>query len=197
MRSGSESDSAGPTGGTGSQPRNARAGSGATGASASEPAPETANAAASIVGARRWIVLASLSISGAFLVFCALAPALGFPGLDGADALRLLEITLPVFLGYLGSAVQFLFGGEARIVRVLDPVLLVLLVRGPVVIFGLTVAVSLTAYGISHRAAAPVGSGLDIEVLAGLVAASMGLLAATTNVIVGYLFGMRGGKRRH
>jgi hypothetical protein len=152
--------------------------------------------AASIVHARRWLVVASLCISGAFLVFCALAPALGFPGLDGGDALRLLEITLPVFLGYLGSAVQFVFGGEARLVRVVDPVMLMLLVRGPVVIFGLTVAISLAAYGVSHRNAAPVGTGLSIEVLAGLVAASMGLLAATTNVIVGYLFGVHGDKRR-
>jgi hypothetical protein len=42
--------------------------------------------AASIVHARRWLVVASLYISGAFLVFCGLAPALGFPAVAPAAA---------------------------------------------------------------------------------------------------------------
>jgi hypothetical protein len=58
--------------------------------------------------ARRWIVLASLTITGAVFVFFLLAPVSGYP-LEIAQAQGIFQIVLPVFLGYLGSATHFVF----------------------------------------------------------------------------------------
>jgi hypothetical protein len=77
--------------------------------------------------ARKWLVLASLSMTAVLFVFFIIAPAFGFP-LTFGQARGLLEIILPVFLGYLGSASHFVFsqrsarlGGGAELWVVFQP----------------------------------------------------------------------------
>src|SRR5262249_9229487 len=53
--------------------------------------------------ARTWLVNVSLVVTGAFVIFMTLGPAIGYP-LEFQQALRLTEVVIPVFLGYLGSA---------------------------------------------------------------------------------------------
>jgi len=62
-----------------------------------------------ILFARRWLILASLIVSGLVFLFVILAPVLGYP-LTWDQALRIVELIVPVFFGYLGTGTHFLFG---------------------------------------------------------------------------------------
>jgi hypothetical protein len=137
---------------------------------------------------RAWIIKASLVLAGTHLAFFVLAPATGYP-LTFSEAMRLVQIVIPVFFAYVGSATHFLFkpaqnGGR----RVAAPALLALLVKWPLVLFGLVSVVALVAFGVSNRPGGPRGGGMELNTLAAIISATLGLLAITTNVIVQYLF---------
>lgn len=140
--------------------------------------------------ARTWIVMATLAITGANFLFFFTAPTLGFP-LTFEQAVRLLEIVLPVFFGYLGSATHFLFrtGRPTELAQASSSSkLLGLLVRGPVIIFGLATFSAIFAFGFSNRRGAAPGEGMSVDALAAALSATLGLLAVSTNIIVSYLF---------
>lgn len=150
--------------------------------------------------ARRWLIKASLTITGLYFVFFFTAPAMGYP-LTFEQSIRILEIVLPVFLGYLGNGTYFLFKThEPNIKRTLkgSPELFRLLVIGPILVFAAASIAAIIAFGLSNRASAPPGSGMNVDLLAGAMSASLGLLAVTTNIIVSYLFsaGESSGKER-
>lgn len=142
--------------------------------------------------ARKWLIHASLgTTAGAFLFFL-VAPVAGFP-LTFEQSLRLLEILLPVFLGYLGSATHFVLRGTRPQENSPKPSrgqseLLGLLVRGPVVVFVIVIAAAITAFGIANGSSAPPGSGMSVETLAITTAAALGLLTVTTSALVAALF---------
>jgi hypothetical protein len=140
--------------------------------------------------ARRFLVIASLFFTGAVFVFFLVAPAVGYP-LTWDQSSRIFEIILPVFLGYLGSATHFLFRGGQNpkpIELKDDSGMLGLLIRGPLWVFGIAAIAIVFAFGFTNRAAAPSGSGMSVDALAGSFTAVIGLLAVTTNVAVSYLF---------
>jgi hypothetical protein len=142
-----------------------------------------------IDSARRWLILASLTITAVQFVFFLIAPVTGYP-LEFTHSIRLIEIILPVFLGYLGSAARFVFpqGPQAHEpVRAQGP-LVGLLVRGPVIVFSLVGVVAIIAFGYSNRIDAPMDSGMNVDQLAGIISLALGLLAVTTGVAVSYLF---------
>src|ERR1051325_8369038 len=63
--------------------------------------------------ARIFIVVASLTLTGFLLVFLMAAPYLRFPFNENQNEnLRLIDIVLPVFFGYLGAASHFLFNSN-------------------------------------------------------------------------------------
>lgn len=144
-----------------------------------------------VVEARTWVIKASLVITGAEFLFFLVAPALGYP-LEYPEAVRLLEILVPVFFGYLGSATHFLFGKSTP-----TPLIsaagaaeqLGLLVRGPVLVWGTASAGAIFAFGYTNRLNAGSAPGMNIDQLAGSLAIAMGLLTVTTNIVVSYLFG--------
>jgi hypothetical protein len=137
---------------------------------------------------RKWLIVASLAMAALSFCFFTLAPVVGYP-LRYSQAQSVLQIVLPVFLGYLGAASQFVF---QRSPPPDDAVgthpLTGLLVKGPMAVFSLMMVVLIVAFGYSNRMAAPPGDGMSAEQLSAGVTAAMGLLAVTTNVIVAYLF---------
>jgi hypothetical protein len=144
--------------------------------------------------ARRWLITATLILMTATFVFFIVAPVLGYPML-WQDAIRIFEIVLPVFLGYLGTAAQFVFQNMARkhvggIQASATNPFLGRLIRGPIVVFGIALASLLTAFGYSNSQYASSGSGMTIDTLAWGITAALGLLNVTTQVAVSYLFSL-------
>jgi hypothetical protein len=136
--------------------------------------------------ARKWMILSSLAITGLQMLFLTVAPAFGFP-LVYPQNLGLLEIISPVFLGYLGSATNFVFANPRSVVRVQTQFLGYLAV-GPILIYALVVIAAFAAFGYSNRVGAPIGSGMSRDDLATALSAALGLLAVTTGVIISNLF---------
>ena len=96
---------------------------------------------------------------GLAFVFFALAPALGYP-LTYADAINVLKIIVPVFAGYLGAAVLFFGSGEPAEASEPPSRMLLLLVRWPVLVFGLGMVALLIGFPLSNRSEYT-GSGMN------------------------------------
>ena len=144
----------------------------------------------SVESARKWVIVSSLIITGALFVFFLVAPTLGFP-LEYSQAIRLLQIALPVFFGYLGSASRFIFKtGPTAIVNEAEikNSLFGLLVKGPVIVFIVANAAAFFSFAYSNRAAAEPGTGMDVDTLATIITVALSLLAVTTNAAVSFLF---------
>ncbi len=139
--------------------------------------------------ARIWLVYASLIIILSQFLFFILAPPLGYP-LTYDQSFRLLEIVLPVFLGYLGAATHFLFAkGQSQKAQALAPSrFLGLLVRGPVVVFAVASVGALVAFCLSNQGSGAPGEGMSVDTLAGILTAILGFLAVTTTAVVTHLF---------
>jgi hypothetical protein len=93
----------------------------------------------------------------------------------------------PVFLGYLGSAVHFIFQRSVPDVPVQNE-FLGILVKGPIIIYTVAVISALAAFGYSNRVGAEIGSGMSEDALSTTLSLSLGVLAVTTGVITSYLF---------
>jgi hypothetical protein len=146
--------------------------------------------------ARMWITKASLSATGLFFLFFVSAPALGYP-LTFDQSFRLLQILLPVFLGYLGSASMFLVktaGANDPSGTAVQGPLFQLLIRWPIIVFSCVLATLLVVFAYSNRGGAPAGSGMSIDTLSTVFSAALGLLAATTGALLGVVF-PQGGKK--
>jgi hypothetical protein len=143
-----------------------------------------------ILKAQMFIIVSSLAATGLLLIFYIIAPILGYP-LEYDQSIRLIQINTPVFLGYMGSATQFLFTGNTDRARLIDKgleSLLRVLVIGPIIVFAAATAACLIAFGITNRQSAASGTGMTVENLSVLLTAVLALLAVTTSVIVSYLF---------
>jgi hypothetical protein len=143
-----------------------------------------------ILGAQKLIILSSLGAICLLLLFYILSPVLGYP-LEYDQAIRLIQINVPVFLGYIGSATQFLFTGDTARATLIDPrlaPLLKLLVPGPLVVFAIVNVAVLFAFGWTNRAAAPAGVGMTVDTLSIFLTTALGILTVSTGVIVSYLF---------
>jgi hypothetical protein len=136
--------------------------------------------------ARKWLVLASLIATGIQAVFLVIAPVIGFP-LEYPKNLNLLQIVTPVLLGYLGSAAHFVFMTPVPKVEANND-LLAPLVKGPVIIYACVMIAAFAAFGYSNRSGAAIGSGMSVDNLNMAVSISLGILAATTSVIIARLF---------
>ncbi|TGS71702.1 hypothetical protein EN844_01580 [Mesorhizobium sp. M3A.F.Ca.ET.201.01.1.1] len=144
--------------------------------------------------ARLAVVVYSLCITGALILFLILAQPIGMRFDFGRqENLRLVDIVIPTFLGYLGSASHFLFNSNrGREIDEQNSVMLRLLVHGPFVIFILTMFALFYAHYTSHRPLAisePRIDVMDFNTLSRYVSISLGLLAITVGVVSSYLFG--------
>lgn len=139
-------------------------------------------------GAREYLVLSSLVITGVQSLFLVVAPAIGFP-LRYPDNMHMLEIISPVFLGYLGSATHFIFSGNTmHESSKKSNDLLGYIVVGPIVIYGIVTIGAFSAFGFLNRSGSAIGSGMLPENLATALSASLGVLAVTTGIITSRLF---------
>ena len=142
---------------------------------------------------RQWLIVASLGSTLAVFLFFVLAPAAGYP-LTYADALGVVQIIVPVFMGYLGTAAQYVFArtppDEPSPHKSAKP-LLKLMVRGPVAVFLIIVVATILAFGITNGADAELGEGMSVSLLSAVVTASLALLAVTTNAAGAYLFAVQ------
>jgi hypothetical protein len=147
--------------------------------------------------ARRWIIYSSLGLTAAAICFFFIAPAVGYP-LTFAQSLRALEIILPVFLGYLGSATLFVFrvpsANDAREVHraaSFSPGLGELagvLVRGPIILVAISFLVLVSVFGVTNSPHAAPGAGISIDQFTAGISTILGLLTVTTNIAVTHLF---------
>jgi hypothetical protein len=140
----------------------------------------------SITAARKWLILSSLIITGAQMLFYLIAPAIGFP-LSYPKNIDLLQIVTPVFFGYLGAATHFIFQNPAPEVPVQNEFLGILVI-GPIIIYVVVTIGSLFAFMYMNRPGATLGSGMSVDNLATALSLSLGVLAVTTGVISSYLF---------
>lgn len=139
---------------------------------------------------RRWLIMASLGVTIATFAFFLLAPELGYPIYD-PDHYAIIRLVVPVFMGYLGLATQYVFGDrEPSNTRVSKErmKLIRLMVRGPIYAFVVIMVVVIVAFGLSNRPGIASGDGMKPTELASIVTALLALLAATTNAAAAYLF---------
>jgi hypothetical protein len=136
--------------------------------------------------ARRWLILSSLVITGLQAVLLLVAPVIGVP-LEYPKNLDLLQIVTPVFLGYLGSAAHFIFIAPTPTVPV-NSKFLGMLVRGPIIIYLAIVVASFAAFTYSNRPGAVLGQGMSVDSLGTSLTIALSVLAASTGVIISYLF---------
>jgi hypothetical protein len=144
--------------------------------------------------ARVAVVAYSLGITGVLIVFLILAQPLGMR-FDYAQEqnLRLIDVVLPTFLGYLGAASHFIFNANRG--REVDPEhagMLRLLVHGPFLIFIAAVAALFFSHYMAHRPLLddePRIDRMDFATLSRYLSLCLGLLAATVSVVSSYLFG--------
>lgn len=144
--------------------------------------------------ARLAVVLYSLGITGTLIIFLILAQPLGMRFDYGQEQnLRLIDVILPTFVGYLGAASHFIFNSNrGREVEPENGAMLRLLVHGPFLIFILAVSSLFFAHYISHRPLpddAPRIDEMDFATLSRYLSICLALLAGTVSVISSYLFG--------
>lgn len=143
--------------------------------------------------ARRWLILASLTVTGTQMVFLVLAPSFGYP-LEWPRNLDMIQIITPVFLGYLGSAAHFIFMAPSPVV-VANANFLGIMLKGPLIIYVAVVISAFVAFGWSNRIDAVPGTGISVDNLTNTMTAALGILAVTTGVISAYLFAVNSQER--
>lgn len=136
---------------------------------------------------RSLTIWSALVLTSVTLVFFIAAPVLGYP-LTPEEGWRLAQINLPVFLGYLGTATQFVAAGGSRRGKAKAPPFMALLLGGPLVIYVAALVSLLGAFWWSNRLNAAPGSGISLDLLSGIFTGLLGVLAVSTNILVGLLF---------
>lgn len=139
--------------------------------------------------ARKWLVLSSLIMIAFYGTFLIIAPVTAYP-LDYEQALQLLQVIFPLFIGYLSSAIVFVFQGNDITENLQVSPLLGSLVKGPFFIVFLLITVAFLAFGMSNwpTADAVVGDGMPFNNLSNLTSLILAIHTGTTSSLVFYLF---------
>jgi hypothetical protein len=144
--------------------------------------------------ARKAIIIYSLIITGGLIIFLIMAQPLGMQFDFGQNQnLRLIDVVLPTFIGYLTSAAHFLFNDQrGRDIRVQNEDLLKIMIHGPFIIFAVAVICLFYAHQWSNQvqpSADPRIDHMDFGTLSRYLSILLGLLAATVTIISANLFG--------
>jgi hypothetical protein len=143
--------------------------------------------------ARFWVLAYSIILTGLTLPFFFLAPIAGYP-LDPDQAKQSLSLVLPVFLGYLGSGVVFIFNPPAGTLPELNEAnkrLLGLLIHGIFFVFAVSFLALIIAFGISNKKTGLPGSGMEFSSFSNGITATLSIMTTVVGAAVIYLFGVQ------
>ncbi|WP_434585771.1 hypothetical protein ACMYSP_04610 [Klebsiella sp. R390] len=144
--------------------------------------------------ARISIIIYSLGITSFLIFFLILSPAIGMRfDYSQEQNLRLIDIVLPTFFGYLGAASHFLFNANrGREIIDQNAFILKLLIHGPFLIFIISICCLFFTFYTTHRPLpdnVPRVYRMDFNSLSRYLSICLALLAATVGIISSYLFG--------
>jgi hypothetical protein len=135
---------------------------------------------------RVFVVGSGLGLTGATLLFFITAHPLFHYPLQGEEGWDIAQISLPVFLGFLGSAAQFAVNGDATPQR--SSPMLTTLVVGPVTLYVLVLVALLAAFGWGNRQGVADGGAMSPDLLKTIYSALLGLVAVTSSIASTLLF---------
>ena len=107
--------------------------------------------------------------------------------IKSGDAYRILQIVFPVFAGYLGTGVLFLFKDKPARDNVADAVILRYFVYGPFFIFWAISAAVFTYFYVSNLPSSS-ASGMKVSQLSDYVTMLMVFMNATVGALISFLF---------
>jgi len=146
---------------------------------------------------RLWVIKASLLILGISFIFFVIArPAFNFPMLYD-ETIRVLQIIFPVFVGYLGIGAAYLTQPTDTARATADQpfqkhqeAVARLLLRGPIYLIAFCTLALVAAFWLSNVPSARPGAGMSIDNFCWFLSLLMGLLAASSGLVVTRLFGV-------
>jgi hypothetical protein len=135
--------------------------------------------------ARRLLILLSLLTTTVFAILLILSPLL--IQIDSTDAYRILQIVFPVFAGYLGTGVLFLFRDKPARNSVADAAILRYFVYGPFLIFW-SISAAVFTYLYLSNLTSSTGAGMKVSDLSNYITMLMAFMNATVGALISFLF---------
>jgi hypothetical protein len=133
---------------------------------------------------RRMII--ALSLITTTLFNCALIVSPLVIQLKPGESLQLVQIVFPVFAGYIGASVLFLFQGTPAASQTADNKLLELLVYSPFCVFWLLALSVLTYFYLSNLPGK--SEGMTFEQISTYITLIISFMNATTGALTALLF---------
>lgn len=147
-------------------------------------------------GARFAITAYSIACTGLLLLFLVVAQLIQFPlnfSLD--EQFRLIEMILPVFIGYLGGAANYIFSQDTDVELSTDrKQLLFMIVTTPYILF---IFLSALIFVVFYYSNVPLPSGhakpsaMNFNQLCKWFSIVLSLLTGVTSIVASYLFSSR------
>lgn len=136
------------------------------------------------IEARRKLIILSLLTTVVFSMLLIIAPL--FTPFTSKQSLQVVQIIFPVFAGYIGAAVLFLFRGDPNKGNVADPTLLKILIYAPFIVFWCIAAAILIDFYVSNQPG--FGEGMSFSDLTTYVTLIVSFMNITTGAIGAFLF---------
>lgn len=144
---------------------------------------------------RIWFLQGTMLVLVVICLFFLVAPGwLNYP-LEEQQMHRVLQMILPVLVGYFGSVGRFIKSRKynpAESARELADPLLGNFLRGSVYLFVVLLVALIVYFGWANRPGAGVGEGMPFESFCWWLTAIMGVVAVTITYAVASLFPERG-----
>ncbi|MBY3074814.1 hypothetical protein HFO71_31380 [Rhizobium laguerreae] len=139
--------------------------------------------------ARKWIVTWSFGLMTVYGAVFIVGPALRYP-LAFDQSIQLLQIVFPLFLGYLSTAIVFMFEGTDAPPAIATPELLGLLTKGPFVAASIMSLALFVAFWIANStdSGSALSDSMSFETFSSIFSLVIGIYTATTSALVAYLF---------
>jgi len=134
--------------------------------------------------ARRKLILLSLITTVLFSVFVIVSPL--WTPFDSQQALQVVQVVFPVFAGYIGAAVLFLFRGNPSAGAIADQNLLGTLIYAPFIVFWCLAAAVLFYFYLSNQPGH--GQGMTFAQLMTYVTLIISFMNITTGALGAFLF---------
>jgi len=141
--------------------------------------------------ARRKIILYSLLLTGVLVPFFFLARAFGYP-LSPDQGTQTLSLIVPVFLGYLGSGIAFVFnppGAALPEPNAQTRALLRTLINGAFIVFAVSFVSLLVGFGWANRPSALPGAGMSFSTFSNGITLILSIMTTIVGGSVIFLFG--------